>query len=384
MSTTLSRVTELKATIAGRAEQIESERCLPADLLSDLAAAGALRMLVPRERGGANLPLPETLRVVEALATADASVAWTVAQASVAQLVFRHFPAAALDEVYASGPDVVGAGAVAPKGRAEACDGGWRVTGDWPFVTGIPHARWVYLQCLVVDRGRPRLRDGDLPELRLVLLPAAEVTVLDTWHSAGLRGTASHDVRAARVSCPPERTCSFDAEPALDGPLRRLPARDQGGLFVAAVAVGAAAGALDDVATLARGGKRPAFALDKLADAPVFQDRLGEAHMLLRSARAQLYAEVDAAWEAALAGTRPTDLARAQLRATAPVVVGLARRVARHAFELGGGAAVYQRSPLQRRLRDVQTAGQHFSAGRDFYRTAGALLAGADPGIGLR
>ena len=157
----------------------------------------------------------------------------------------------------------------------------------------------------------------------------------------------------------------------------------KGGLFVAAVAVGIARGAVGDVAELARLGKRPAFSTDRLADAPVFQDQLGEAELLRHAARALLYERVDAALRAAADGG-PDPVARATVRATGPLVVDLAHQVVRRAFALAGGSAVYSSHPLQRRLRDVQTAQQHFTAGRDFYRPVGALLAGADPGRMLR
>lgn len=378
-----AEIGELTAEIAKRAEECELNRRVPADLLDVLAAAGALRMGVPARYGGLDLAVPEVLRVIEEISRADGAVGWTVGQIYIAQLIFAHFPAAATDEIYADGPDVLGAGAVAPKGRATREPAGWRVSGQWPFVTGCENAAWIYLQCLEHHRGVPRSAEDGLPPLRMVLLPAEQVEILDTWHVVGLRATGSHDVRVTRMPCADERTCGLD-EPIPGGGAAalRITPRDQGGLVVAATACGIAAGAADAVARLAADGKRPAFSTRGLAGSPVFQDQLGEAFMSLCAARALLASEVETVDAAAASGHQPTELERARLRAAGPRAVALATGVVDAAHRLGGGSAVYETSPLQRRLRDAHTVTQHFSAGRDFYASLGGLLAGAEPGAG--
>ena len=84
-----------------------------------------------------------------------------------------------------------------------------------------------------------------------------------------------------------------------------------------------------------------------------------------------------------VAADRPlSDFDRAGVRATATHVTGLAARVVDTAHALGGGTSVYDSSPLQRRLRDIHTATQHFVAARDSYAALGALLVGEDAGTG--
>lgn len=381
---TVANARDMGPSLTIRSVEIERERQLPADLLDGLVAAGFFRMLTAAEHGGDDLPLPDVLRVVAELAAGDGAVGWLVGQGAVAQLMVRHLPRRTVDALYADGPDLLGAGAVAPKGRAAVDGDGWRVTGQWPFASGCRHAQWFYLHCLVVDGVTPRIRPDGGPETRLVLLPAAEVQVLDTWHVAGLRGSGSHDVRVVRQLCPAERSCSFDQPQSVPGPLALLPSRDLGGLFVAAAALGIATGALRELVELAAGGKRPAFSTRRLADGEVFQDRLGTAEMELRAAGAVLASEVDQAWRRADAGRSAALLDRARLRATGPHVVSAATRVVDTAYALGGGTAIYDGSPLQRRMRDAHTATQHFAAGRDFTRALGAVLVDADPDSMLR
>ncbi|WP_341720834.1 acyl-CoA dehydrogenase family protein [Micromonospora sp. FIMYZ51] len=382
MTSLLDQVRLLAPRIAAAAGTVDAERSVPTPLVTALREAGCLRMLTPKRYGGADLTVPEALDVIEEVSAANGSVGWFVAQATLAHLVLRYFPEQACAEVYQAGPDVVVAGAVAPKGRAEAYDEHWRVTGDWPFLSGVSTADWVYLQCIVVQRGRPVVDDDGVPRLRLVLLPVGDVQVRDTWHTVGLRGTASHDVRVIRTDCPTSRTTSFDALPAGPDPvLDRVPARDQGGLFVAAVALGIARAALADVAALAHDGKRPAFGRVRLADDPVFQDRLGEAYLWREAAGALLAHQVATAWHP---DREPAPLARAALRAGAHTVVTLAAQATSRAYELAGGSSVHTSHPLSARLRDIQAATQHVMAGRSFLRAVGATLAGGDPGILLR
>lgn len=377
MQTTLAPVTDVLPEITRRAAEIEASRELPADLLRILAGAGCLRMLAPASHGGDERTLPDVLRVIEQLACADGATGWTISQVASAQLIFAYFPRQTVDEIYARGPDVFGAGAVAPKGRAYRQPGGWHVSGQWPFVTGCRHASWVYVQCITVEDRKAQFLPNGLPAVRMMLFPAGEVNILDTWHVAGLRGTGSHDARFSKLFCPDAHsTPVMGGEPSVGGPVFRIPLLDQGGLFIAAVALGTAAGAVDEIAALARGGKRPAFSPERLAASPVFQDRLGEAFLELRAARALLYEQAEALWAAAQRHTPWPLLDRAALRATPGVVVSAAARVVDTAYTLAGGSAIYDSSPLQRRLRDVHTATQHVYVGRYHLGLVGALLAG--------
>ena len=363
MNPTLSRVRELASRVAKRAEEVERDRGLPDDLVDDLRDAGCFRMFAPASHGGDQLDLPDVLAVLEELARADAATSWTVGQVALSHLIVRCGPAEALDDVFADGPDTLVAGAVAPKGRARESDDGWRVTGQWPFVTGSPRAAWFYLSCvLVAGRSVPVGPDG-VPATRILFVPAQDTRIVDTWRVLGLRGTASHDVAVEDARVP-----AYRAVAAQDGDAVHRIA--QSSLIIGAVAVGLADGALADLVRLAADGKRPALSARRLAASTVFQDRLGEAQTVQRAARALLYAE---AAEAQASTGASTPLRRARLRAAAAQVTSLCAQVVDTAHTLAGGTAVYETSPLQRRLRDMRTATQHFVAGRDSYATLGAL-----------
>ncbi|WFE97445.1 acyl-CoA dehydrogenase family protein [Micromonospora sp. WMMD987] len=369
--TTWQLVRDLLPEVAKHADEVERGRGLPDPLYDGLREAGCLRMLAPVAHGGSGLSVPDTLRVVETLATADGSVAWLVGQVALSQLIIGCAAEETVATVFADGPDVYAAGSVAPKGRATGVEGGWRVSGQWPFVTGCERAEWVYLNCVLVRGRSVALADGR-PATRIMVLPAADVTVVDTWHTLGLRGTGSHDLAVSGGFCPDGRAVTLT--PGTAGAQRAAMSIAQSSLIIAAAASGIAQAALRDVVELATGGKRPALSATRLAASTTFQERLGEARMVAQAGRALLYDQAGQEWGAD-AGPDAA-LRRAQVRAAAAQATALAVRATDTAFELAGGTAVYDSSPLSRRLRDANTARQHFVASRHSYTAFGAHLVG--------
>lgn len=378
--TTLERARQLAPEIAKRADEIEAGRRVPLDLLDDLVAAGCFRMLVPRRFGGSELPLGDALAVIEELSRADAATGWTVMIGATTPAVLSFLPLPTFEQLYAAGPDVIGGGTLAPKGRLVAEDGGYRVTGQWPFASGCQHCSSLAVHGVVVRDGAPAMLPNGMPEMRVALFPAGEVEIVDTWHVSGLRGTGSHDLKVDGLFCPEERTGRlFGGTPCVDTQVTRLPALGLLGTAVGAVAVGIAAGAVDDIVSLAGGGKRPAFQPNRrLAESPLFQAKLGEADATLRAARGLLHAEADAAWARAAGDQPPTVLDRARMRATGPKVTSLAVEVVDAAYAAGGGTSLYDSSPLQRRLRDIRALTQHAGVSADFFGVVGALMVGED------
>lgn len=348
--------------------------------LAVLRDARCLRMAVASEYGGDDLDLADVLFVVESLARVDGALGWAVGQVALSQVMLGYLDRPAVERIYAASPDVLAAGAAAPKGRATRDKDAWRISGQWPLVSGAQYATWLFLQCIVVEDGRVQMDAEGVPEMRMVVLPADAATVLPTWDAVGLRGTGSDDVRAHNAPCEDGWTATLAVADAGDAAIARIAPPAQGGLFVAACALGIAAGALDELTALVRGGKRPAFSPQRLADQPIFQGRLGDAQLTLAAGRALLHEEVARASALAVAGELDA-IDRSRLRAAAAKAVELGTRVVDTSYGLAGGSSVYSRSPLQRRLRDAHTATQHFTAGRDFYAPLGALLLGepADP-----
>jgi indole-3-acetate monooxygenase len=370
----LDAVGELAPVLAARADEIESARRLPPDLLAELTAAGCFGMLRPRSHGGAGVDLATSMRVYEELSRADASVGWTVGIGAGNWLDLVGLPRSTFDALFANDPGVKIGGAINPAGLAVPAEGGYRVTGRWAFVSGCQHCEWIYGNCL--EEGAAG--DGDMPPMRMAVFRAGEVEIEDTWSVSGLCGTGSHDVVADDVFVPAEHTFAvLSAEPCLDEPLVRIPLPSPYVLQMASAALGIAQGALDDILALAT-DKVPLFAGASLAANPLFQNQLADADARLRAARALVYADAATAWATALTGDAFTSEHRARIRAAGVWATDAAAAVVDTAYRAGGGSSLYSSSPLQRRLRDVHALTQHFLVKLDSLTTAGAVLAGQD------
>ena len=301
-ATVLAAVRRLTPLIVTRSDEIERGRRLPLDLVARLRSAGCFRMLVPHRLGGAEADLTEHLQLLRELATADGSVGWTVMIGSSAPMILGRLPTASFDGVYADGPDVVVAGTFNPTGVATIVDGGFRTSGRWAFASGCEHADWFVAHCMVDD--------GSVPPLRMMVVPATEVDIVDTWTVAGLCGTGSHDFALDNVFVPAARTFSVFEPGGLEGAMGRIPELQYSSLAIAAVAVGIADGALADITTLAT-AKVPMFSDGTLAANPLFRHQLAEADAERRAARALLDSEVATTWQIAMSADEFTPERRA-------------------------------------------------------------------------
>ena len=364
----LAAVRALAPTLAARAAEGEAARRLPTDLLGALRDAGCFRLSMPESHGGLGADLPATQAVLESLARADASTAWTVMIGGNAWTDLAPLPRTTFDKVF-DRPDVVVAGVFAPSGTITPDDGGYRVSGRWAFASGCEHADVLY--------GNGVDDDG---ELRMAVFDPGEVQVEDTWTAAGLCATGSHHFRVADRLVAADRTFQLFADPpGLDAPILRIPTPTLIAQLVAAVAVGIARGAVDDLLALAV-HKVPLLDAAPLAADPLFQADLAGVDTDLRAASALLGEAAGEVWAGAVAGplTMPQ---RARARAAAVWVVTRAAAVVTAAHRAAGSTSVYADSPLHRRLRDVHTLTQHFLVKRSTLTTAGAVLAGRDVAV---
>jgi alkylation response protein AidB-like acyl-CoA dehydrogenase len=375
----LDSVRKLAPEIAQRSAEIEQNKNVPADLNKRLADAGAFRMMVPQVFGGEELSLPEAMAVIEQVARADGSAGWTVMIGADFAPVLGRFSRQVLEnEIYADGPNTMARGAFAPKGVAVPTDGGYIVKGRWPLASGSYEHQWILACCIVTEGGQPRITGQGIPEMKLVMLPAAEATFLDTWDSVGLRGTNSNDFVIEDRFVPDAHTADFFGPASVDAPLYRLPIRIALGPTHVAVVLGIAQGALDDLRVLAK-TKRPAFKPGlRLAQDPVFQFRLGQLDLRLGAVRALAERETQLTWARAVAGEPVEQLESVRQRAMVAHAHTACVEIVNEVFSLAGSNALYNSSPLQRRLRDVRSAAQHAAASADIYQILGALLVEED------
>lgn len=367
----LADIQDLAPEIIARAAEIEAGHRVPLDLVETLKSLGVFRMFAPHSHGGLELDLPEGLEIIRALGRIDGSVGWTAMIGSGSGIFAPLLPRETYEHVYRNGADLIFAGSTAPVGTAETAPGGWRVNGRWPFASGCLHADWMIGLCVMSEAGKPTPGEGGRSQIRGVFLPAHDWQIEDTWYAAGLKGTGSHHISLKEVIVPAENFFDFEnGAPCVPGPLYQtaphlLP------LFHSAISVGMAEGAVDDLLTLIETGRQQLRAAAPMRESEIFQFEFGRVEADLRAARASLAVQAASHWRHALAGTLKSEALRTQGTQTGIWISTTCVRVADACFALAGGSAVYESSPLQRRLRDLHTAAQHASVHQRHYVAAG-------------
>jgi indole-3-acetate monooxygenase len=359
------------ALARGLATSTERERALPPALVDALCATGLMRGCAPSALGALEAPPATTLSGAERIARGDASAGWCVSIAATSSLLSAYLPEEGASEIFGD-PRTVAAGVWAPRGKATVVDGGLRVSGRWSFCSGLSHSEWLFAGC-VLDGQQG---SAEAPILRVVALPKAEIEVLDTWHTSGLRGTGSHDAVANELFVPSHHVLSLVASgPRINAPLYRFPIFGFFALSIAAAALGNARGAIDDLSELAA-GKVGQGSSRVLAERPATQAAVGEAEAALRAARAFYYEAIEEAWAASQLDQPVEDSLRLGLRLAATHAVRTSAEVALSMYDLGGGTAIYDDSPLQRRFRDAHAATAHFQVNPAMWELTGRLLLG--------
>jgi alkylation response protein AidB-like acyl-CoA dehydrogenase len=366
--------------IVKMADQTEAERRLPPALMERLMAAGLFSIYTPRQFGGLELPLPEALRVVEEVSRLDGSTGWTVALGVANDLFTCVLPEASAARVLRNGSALI-AGAPGFGVRAEAVDGGYCLTGQWPFCSGAPNATWMNVAAPIFDGDVPRMGPGG-PELIAAFLPPSDVEIVDTWHVTGLRGTGSHDLRVDHVFVPAAMAGPMaipeGPRPVRPSVLARIPFFTAVGIAQSPpVCLGIARHAIEEFRTLALAKERP-FA-PKLSEQVQAQEALARAEAKLRAARCYWYAGVECLWAMVSHGGQVSleDRVNVRLASLAAVEGGLA--VVDSLYRLAGATAIFQPSPLERCWRDLHTAAQHLQVQHGRWETAGRILFGLDP-----
>jgi len=381
----------LQEVVRGYRDELEREQRLPKALVEQFHAAGFYRLVRPRELGGLQTDPLTYLRVVELLSEASGSVGWNVCNNNIAQLVSLGLPAEGIQEIYGPGGDVAIAGtAVQGGGRAVPVDGGYRVTGRWPFGTGCQESGWMLGSFQILDGDQPRRSpDGTSVYWRGVFHRSEAQIVAGSWDVAGLRATGSFDWTVDDVFLPERRTMVHAGVP-LDnqwshwpGISYALPAQAWVGPHHSAVITGIARAGIEALIELAV-EKTPRGRTGRLCENPQVQDALGRADTILNAGRAGRTAMITELWNTLAAGQDTTIEQRARCRLAAVHAADCAREAMDLVYRQGGSTSYRRESRLAECWRDLQVVGQAVTIMPEWYPIGGRVLLNMDPGPRLR
>ncbi len=356
------------------ADRTETERRVVPEVIDALRESGLLTLGVPRAYGGHQLDPLTIFEAIRRVSRGDASAGWVMMV-----IVTTGSEAAAMspgmaEEVYAGGSKVT-AGVTAPMGRAVPEAGGYRVSGRWGYGSGIDHVDWMLGGCLVQGPSGPEMA-GDRPRILLAYFPKEDVTIEDTWHVLGVRGSGSHHWSVDDVFVPSGRTTDLGAPRIVDAPEYSFPVFGYLAMGIAAIALGAARRAIDEFVALA-GGKKMAGSSRTLAERNTVQAELARAEARIEAALSFMRSTLTEAWEAAVSHGSASLAQRSSIRLACTHATTEAAAVVGALHLQAGGASLFD-GVLQRCFRDVHAATQHLMVAPSTLELTGRLLLGLE------
>lgn len=369
----------ISSRIAANAAASETARRLSDDSVAAMKEAGLLRLLTPSRYGGTEAGMRVQCDTAAQLAFAHPSAAWVQLVMGSHSWIAAGFPTECQDEVFGDNPDVLIPGSQAPQGRATKVEGGWRLNGQWQFCSGVDHGEWV----LIGAAARPLIH---------LMLPIKDVTVVDTWHTLGMRATGSKDVVIEDAFVPDHR--SIETATLFEGSspygqahpsgLYQIPIHPGLTLQLAHVVWAAAQRAVDLFVERNMQRTERYTKLSK-AESPGLQMRLAESSAELHATRMLLREAADK-WDeiaatTAAGGTPVSIKERAWLKWNAAYCVEVSRRALGRLFNASGAHSIYDDAEIQMMFRDVNTACHHAAADYDSVaQIYGRSRLGLEPG----
>ena len=366
----LDAVESVRDTVAASADESERRGTLAPAAVEAVRDAGLFTLKLPQTLGGAEADPVTQIEVIEALSYIDASAGWCLMIGATAIGQPGAFAGdEAISEIFGNGRIPTAATSTALRGKAVPVEGGYILSGRWPFASGVRHAEWM-------TAGATVQADPDAEGVnRTLVFPVSRGHIHDNWHVTGLEGSGSNDISACEIFVPE----AFSWDPAVwkssrGGAIYRMGRPG----FVAnehsGVALGIARRALDEIMATAPTKKRGNPPTASLADREAFRGEIASCDLRLRSARALAHEVYERAYQIACSGRVPDDATQSEMRAVSTYVTDVAVDVTTTAFRYAGGSAINRSNILQRCLRNINAAAQHFMVSDTALENYGASL----------
>ena len=362
-----ARAEALLPTLRSRAARCEELRRLPDETLRDFHDAELFRIHQPKRVGGAELEFAAVVTFGALLARACASTSWVWVNYAAHHMMLGMFTPEAQDEIWNASRDaLIASSFVFPAAKAKKVEGGYVISGRWPFSSGVAPSEWNMLAGLAfLDENAP-------PEQRVFLLHKSQYQVIDNWYAGGLRGTGSMDVEAKEQFVPEHRTLAVadtkggptPGSAVNPGPLFEMPVFALFPYMLSGVPLGIAEGLIDEY-----GPKAGRMTGSRIAEIQSTQIRLGEATAYARASRLVQLENCRDAERLITAGEVPDARTKARYRLEGAYAVDWAVRAVDVMFALAGASGLYESGATPRAFRDAHAVKQHFSFNTDIAST---------------
>jgi 3-hydroxy-9,10-secoandrosta-1,3,5(10)-triene-9,17-dione monooxygenase len=354
----VERARSLAPRLRERAAEAEALGHLPEQTIRDLREAGFFRVLQPKRFGGYELDYGRAqVELCDALGRACGSTSWVQCVVACHAWCLAMFPEPAQQAVWSTDQDTLVASAFGfTTGRGRRVEGGYHVRGDWVFSSGSDICQWIVLGTLIEQEEQP-----GPPKMIWTLLPRRDWEILDTWHAAGLKGSASDNIRVPGAFVPDDFTLDIGFGPVSGPPvgsrinthpMYRLPLSGFFFFNVTIPALGIARGALDAYADgLAGRGDRPNLVGRQL--------RLGESSVEVDAAEALVRADLEVI-DGILHRSAPIPTGfQARLGRDLSYVVKICGQAVDRLAMATGAHGMLDANPVQRAARDIHAIANH-------------------------
>jgi 3-hydroxy-9,10-secoandrosta-1,3,5(10)-triene-9,17-dione monooxygenase len=355
----LERARALVPFLAEKADETERSRTMLPEVQERLTEAGLFRIMQTPHLGGYGLDLTTHLAVAGELARGCGSTAWIQSLIGSQNSHIGWYPPETQEEVRATEAPLFVGLVMGPPEIAERVDGGVRLNGRWPYVSGADQATWLMLSARDPD---------DHARVLTCLLPQADGRIEDDWFAMGLRGTGSKSVFLDNLFVPDHRVLCFRETEQHGAPGAAV---NPGSLYigapnsvifamvVAAPAIGLAACAIDAYKDRLK-SRWSARMPSAQTEWPASQARLGRAKARWIVARESLLRNADALTTQIVQGEKVTVAHRTFYRMAVVEVVSQCTDIVYDLFCDAGTGAALDGSVLQRAFRDIHTLRSHF------------------------
>jgi alkylation response protein AidB-like acyl-CoA dehydrogenase len=366
----VARALALHPLIRQDGDEINQRRELTPAIVRALKDGQFFRMLQPRSIGGMEMKPSDFSRVTEAIASADGSCGWVTCQSNGCSMSAAYLEPSVAREMFGPVDGILAWGPPGAPFEAEPVEGGYCISGTWRFASGSQNATWLGAHMKVKGR----------KEVRTMLFPKSSVTMVDIWHTLGLRGTASNEYVAKDLFVPDNHTMLRDK--AVDrreqGPLYRFTSGQLYSAGFAGVGLGIARGLIDAFLELpatkvSRGAAKP------MRENNVVQSQLAQSEAKWHSARAFLHTTLDEIYDYILAHGEMTERHAAMMRLASTWSIQQSREVVHTMYHCAGSMAIFENQPFERRLRDINSVSQQSQGRQLHYESVGQIMLGLPP-----
>ncbi|MCX4815222.1 hydroxylase [Streptomyces sp. NBC_01239] len=359
----VQRVEQYGPKLAELAAENEKLGRLSDDTVGLLRSAGVMRLLQPTKFGGYAAHPRDFAEAVMAVARHDGAAGWVSGVVGVHPWEVAQMDPRVAQEIWSEDQETWIASPYMPNGIAEPVDGGYVLSGRWPFSSGTDHADWVFLGALVGNgKGKP----ASPPNVLHVILPRSSYEIIDdSWDVIGLSGTGSKDVVVDGAFIPSYRTVNQDevsageaaASNGVTEALYRLPFTSMFPLGITSAVIGICEGALD--VHLAQQRERVTVTGVQVRDDPYTLYTAGEAASEIAASRAQLIDGISRAYDTVAAGETVSFEERSNIRRNQVRCAWRAVSALDEVFNRSGGNVIRRNNPLQRFWRDAHVGLAH-------------------------